>query len=168
MGWPPTTTARPPSSSSTVPRITSRPASVRGMQWNPAHRSVSGHHSLGGSLPPRQPVHADLAQQGRIAVLGAGCSSTAGHDSSPRDGTRPPESASSTSTAPRGEIPHRSGRRHDPHPRRRFRPRRVVDASPGRHARHSLVSGRGSPGSSIQAGSSPSPFRRRSATAPGP
>src|SRR6266542_3904903 len=40
----------------------------------------------------------------------------------------------------RGSIPHRSGRRHDPHARRR--------------ARHSVVSGRGSPGSSIQAGSS--------------
>src|SRR6266545_4535317 len=38
-----------------------------------------------------------------------------------QDGTRPPESASSTSTAPRGSIPHRSGRRHDPHARRRAR-----------------------------------------------
>jgi hypothetical protein len=171
------------------------------MQWNLAHRPVSGPHSLGvrrasntststveGSpargahAPPPSTTGASSSTSStaraqpersrhRLSTTatarsrrsrstradrcpGAGCSSTAGHGSSPRDGTRPPESASSTSTAPRGSIPHRSGRRHDPHARRR--------------ARHSVVSGCGSPRSSIQARSSPSPFRRRSAAAPGP
>src|SRR4051812_7583880 len=57
---------------------------------------------------------------------------------------RPPESANSASPLRAGLIPHRS----------------CDDTS--------VVSGRGSLGSSIQAGSSPSRFRRRSATSPGP
>jgi hypothetical protein len=69
---------------------------------------------------------------------GADCSSTAGPGSSPRDGTRPPVSASSPSTAPR-VLRHRMTVRWE-------RPR----------------------GSSNQAGSSPFAFRRRSAAAPGP
>ena len=108
-----------------------------------------------GSLPPRQPVHADLAQQGRIAVLGRVVPA-------PRDMALRPGMGRARRSPQAPLLPLRAGRFHT------AREDDTIPPSSPPHARHSLVSGRGSPGSSIQAGSSPSPFRRRSATAPGP